>query len=129
MSLPYVKSQIIFDVAAATETKNLDTEFERCQLVVLQMETVGFSGTIDIQGKLSDLSSWVNVPYIRQDALALQTPAVAQLSLTTDTATKVYQILGFWRRFRVVMTWSAGTIHMAAAGSSSANLFPRVIKT
>ena len=129
MSLPYVVSQVIFDVAAATETKNLNTEFERCKVVVLQVETVGFSGTIDIQGRLSDLSSWVNVPYIRQDALALQTPAVAQLSLTTNTATVVYQILGFWRRFRIVMTRTAGTLHVAAAGSSNAELFPRVIKT
>ena len=129
MSLPYVVSQVAFHLAAATETKILQTEFERCQLVVLQMETVGFSGTIDIQGRLNDVSGWVNVPYIRQDALALQTPAVAQLSLTTDTSTKVYQILGFWRRFRIVMTWSAGTITMTAAGSSNALLFPRIIQT
>lgn len=129
MSLPYVANEVVFNAAVLTETKELKSEFERCQLVAIQMETTGFSGTIDIQGKLHELSSWINVPYIRQDALALQTPAVAQLALTTNTATVVYVILGYWRRFRIVMTRSAGSIIVVVAGSSDAMLFPRVIQT
>ena len=129
MSLPYVVSEEVWNLAAASETKQLKSEFERCQVVVVEITTAGFSGTLDIQGKLHEISSYVNVPYIRQDTADLQTPAVAQLDVTTDTDTYRYVILGYWRKLQLVMTRTAGTITVAVVGSSNAALFPRIIQT
>jgi hypothetical protein len=129
MSLPYVVSEEVWNAKAVSQTKELKSEFERCQVIVVEITTVGFSGTLDIQGKLHEISGFVNVPYIRQDVHTLQTPAVAQLSLTTDTSSYRYVILGYWRKFQLVMTRSAGTITLAVVGSSNAALFPRIIQT
>ena len=129
MSLPYVVSQAIWSAKNATETVELKSDFERCQVIVIEIATTGFTGTIDIQGKLHELGSYINIPYIRQDQAALQTPSVAQISHTVDTAIYCYVILGYWRRFRIVMTRSAGSITCGVAGSSQAHLFPRIIQT
>jgi hypothetical protein len=129
MSLPYVVSEVAFNAAAVTETKELESDFEHCQVVVVEITTTGFSGTLDIKGKLHEISAFVNVPYIRQDLATLQTPSVAQLSLTTDTSSYRYIILGYWRKHQLVMTRSAGSITIAVVGSSNAVLFPRIIQT
>lgn len=127
--LPYVVSEAVWDAKAISETKELKSDFERCQVIVVEFTTTGFSGALDIQGKLHELNAFANVPYIRQDAATLQTPAVAQLTFTTDTSVRRYVILGYWRRVQLVMTRTAGTITCAVVGSSNALLFPRIIQT
>lgn len=129
MSLPFVFSETVWNLKDAGETKELKSEFERCKVVVVEITTAGFSGTIDIQGKVHEISIFSNVPYIRQDQAGLQTPSTTQISHTTDDGVYRYQILGFWRRLQIVMTRTAGTITCGVAGSSHAELFPRIIKT
>jgi len=127
MSMPYVVSEAIWNTKDASETAVLKTEFELCQATIIEFATTGFSGTIDIQGKAHELGSFANIPYIRQDQAGIQTPSVSQLSLTTDTGTYRYVILGYWRRFQLVMTRTAGSITCAAIGSSSAKSFPYLV--
>ena len=129
MSLPYVFSEAVWNAKAETETVELKSEFERCQVVVVEITTAAFSGTIDIQGKVHEITAFSNVPYIRQDQVALQTPSVSQISHSTDTGVYRYVILGWWRRLQIVMTRTAGSITCGVAGSSQALLPPRVIKT
>ncbi len=120
MGLPYVISEEVWNAQVVTNTKELLGEFERCQVVIIEITTTGFSGTIDIQGKVQELSAYSNIPYIRQDQAALQVPAVDQLSYDTDTGVYRYAVLGYWRRIKIVMTRSAGSITCGAAGSSNA---------
>ena len=127
--MSYTFSEEVWNAKAVTETKELKSEFERCKVVVVEFTTAAFSGTIDIQGKVHELNAFSNVPYVRQDVHTLQTPAVTQLSLTTDTAIYRYVILGWWRKLQIVMTRSAGSITCGVAGSSHGMLFPRIIQT
>lgn len=127
MSMPYVVSEAVWNLKDADETKELKSDFERCQVVIIEVTTAGFSGTIDIQGKLHELSAFSNVPYIRQDQATVQTPSVAQISHTGDTGVYRYAVLGYWRRLQLVMTRTAGTITCGVAGSSDAKLFPLLI--
>jgi len=123
MSLPYVVSEAIWAAKDTTETKVLKSDFERCSVTVIEVTTAAFTGTLDIQGILHEISAYANVPYIRQDQATVQTPSVSQISYVADTGTYRYVILGYWRRIQLVMTASDGTITCGAAGSSSANLF------
>lgn len=127
--MPYIFSEAVWNAKAVTETVALKSEFERCQLVVIEFTTVDFSGTLDFKGKVHELNAFSNVPYIRQDQTSLQTPANAQLSLSTDDAVYRYVILGWWRRLQIVMTRTNGTITLGVAGTSSGLLPTRVIKT
>ena len=122
--MPYVFSEEVWNAKAITETVELKSEFERCQVTVIEITTAAFSGTIDIKGKVHELSAYSNVPYIRQDQAGIQTPSVAQISHTTDTGVYRYVVLGYWRRLQLVMTRSAGTITCGVAGSSDAEVFP-----
>lgn len=126
MSMPYIVSEAVWNAKEATETKILKDDFKFCQLVVIEIATVGFSGTIDIKGKVHELGSYVNIPFIRQDQATLQTPSVSQISHTTNTSVYRYAILGWWRYLQLVMTRSVGSITCGVAGSSNALLPPRV---
>ena len=126
MSLPYVVSEVVWNAKDADETKALDSEFERCKVVVVEVTTAGATGTFDIQGKVHEISAFCNVPFIRQDQATVQTPSASQITLTGDGVTR-YVILGYWRRLQLVMTISAGTITCGVAGSSHGQLFPRII--
>ncbi len=127
MSMPYVVSQAVWDAKAVSETVELKSQFELCQVTVIEITTAAFSGTLDIQGKLHEIFSFANAPYIRQDQASIQTPSVSQISLTTDTNTYRYVVLGYWRRLQLAMTRSAGSITCAVVGSSSALLFPYLV--
>lgn len=127
MTLPYVVSEEVWKAKVLTETVVLKTDFERCQVVVIEITTAAFSGTIDIQGKLHELSAFSNIPYIRQDQATVQTPSVAQISHTTDTGVYRFVVLGYWRRLQLVMTRTAGAITCGVAGSSDAKLFPYLV--
>ena len=123
MSLPYVVSEAIWSAKDASETKALKADFERCQVIVVEVTTAAFTGKLDIQGKLHEISEYANIPYVRQDQASVQTPSVSQISYSSDTGTYRYVILGYWRRLQLVMTTSAGTITCGVAGSSAANAF------
>ena len=127
MSMPYVVSEAVWNAKDADETKELKSDFERCKVVVVEITTAAFSGTIDIQGKVHELGAFSNVPYVRQDVADLQTPAVDQLTPSDDSDVYRYVILGFWRKLQIVMTRTAGTITCGVAGSSHGQLFPRII--
>jgi len=129
MSLPYVVSEAVWSAKEATETKVLKSDFERCAVTVIEIATTGFSGTLDFKGKVHELGSYANVPYIRQDQASVQTPSVTQISHITDTGTYRYVILGYWRRLQIVMTRTAGSITCGAAGSSDAKVFPWILNT
>ncbi len=125
--LPYVFTEEVWNLKAVTDTKKLKGEFERCKIVVVEITTVDFTGTIDLQGKVHELNAFSNVPYIRQDQATVQTPSVSQITPSTDTAVYRYVILGYWRRLQIVMTRSNGSITCGVAGSSHGQLFPRII--
>ena len=127
MSLPFVFSEAVWSAKAASETVELKSEFERCQVVIVEITTAAFSGTIDIQGKIHEISAFANVPYIRQDQAGIQTPSVAQISHSLNTSVIRYVILGYWRRLQLVMTRTAGTITCGVGGSSDALSFPYLV--
>jgi len=129
MSLPWVCSEAIWSAKEATETKVLKSDFERCAVTVIEVTTAAFTGTLDIQGKLHEISAYANVPYIRQDQASVQTPSVTQISYTLNTAVYRYVILGYWRKIQLVMTRSAGSISCGVAGSSDAKVFPWILNT
>ncbi len=122
--MSYTYNEAVWNLKAATETKELATEFERCAVTVIEITTAAFSGTIDIQGKAHEISEYSNVPYIRQDQATIQTPSVAQIDHTLDDGLVQYVVLGYWRRLQLVMTRTAGSITCGVAGSSSAKVFP-----
>ena len=122
--MPYTFNEAVWILKAATETKELASEFERCQVTVIEITTAAFSGTIDIQGKVHELNAYSNVPYIRQDQASIQIPSVAQIVPAIDTGVYRYVVLGYWRRLQIVMTRTAGTITCGVAGSSDAEVYP-----
>ena len=126
--MPYVFSEEVWNAKDVDETVALKSEFERCKVVVVEVTTTEFEGTLDIQGKVHELNAFSNVPFIRQDQASVQTPSTTQISYTsTDTGVYHYVILGYWRRLQLVMTRTAGTITCGVAGSSNAQVFPRII--
>jgi len=127
MSMPYVVSQVVWNAKAVSETVVLKSELERCKIVVVEVTMAAFSGTVDLQGRISEVSAFSNVPWVRQDQAAAQTPSVSQISETTTTSVVRYVICGWWRQLRIVMTRSAGTITCGVAGSSHAELMPRIV--
>ncbi len=126
MALPFTYSQVVWNAKAVTETVVLDGLFSLCNQVVFEITTTGFSGTIDFKGRLNTVSAYSNIPYFRQDQGTAQTPATAQLSLTTDTAVYRYVALGYWADLEVVMTRSAGTITLAVVGIDVVDKTPLV---
>lgn len=122
--MPYTFNEAVWIAQDEDETVELKSEFERCQVVVIEITTAAFSGTIDIKGKVHELNAYANIPYIRQDQAGIQIPSVAQVVPNTDTGVYRYVILGYWRRLQIVMTRTAGTITCGVAGSSDASVFP-----
>lgn len=127
MSMPYIVSEAVWNAKAVSQDVDLHSDFERCQVVVVEITTTAFSGTLDIKGKLHELSALSNVPYIRQDQASIQTPSVSQLSFTTDTGVYRYVILGYWRKLQLSMARTAGSITCGVVGSSHASVFPYLL--
>ena len=126
MTIPFVHSQQVWLDKVLTETKELDSEFERCEVVIIEIATTGFTGTLDIKGKLHEGGTFANVPYIRGDQATTQSKSVAQIPYSADTAVYRYAILGYWRRLELVMTRSAGSVSCVVAGSSNGSILPFV---
>ena len=119
MAIPYVVSEVVWKDKDASDTKELKSEFERVSSVQLEVSLTGFSGTLDIQGRLGEDIDWYNIPYARQDQASAGTGSVSQITLTTETGIRRYALLGGIRQVRIVMTRTAGTITLVAHGSSA----------
>lgn len=119
-----VETQKIFSAAAASATVEIGQGFEKCRTVIIEITTAGFTGTIDIKGRMHESAAYSNVPYIRQDQVATQTQSVDQLSYSGDTSVYRYAIIGFWPRLEVIMTRTAGTITCVASGSPDGEIKP-----
>ena len=116
MTLPYTKSQSIFAAAVLTATRELDHEFELCITKVFEIVTTGFSGTIDIQGKVDDDATYDNLAYYRLGQDGPQQLVNDQLSYTTDTGRYRYCVPEYYKLIQVVMTRTAGSVTMDVAG-------------
>ena len=76
---------------------------------IIEAVTAGFTGTLDIQGRVTADGAWVNIPYSVFSA-GWGAPSVAQVSFTTNSASHRYRILDYWPEMQIVMDRSAGTI-------------------
>ena len=97
----------VWDAGQAT-TATADISVRRGAQAIIQLDLTGFTGTFDIQGKAHPDASYVNLPYQRVDSVG--TPATAQISTTTITATRLYKILAPMPYMQIVMTRSAGSL-------------------
>lgn len=110
MAMPFSTTFVLFSAAAATANATLPDP-GAAAVIQLSVTNAGFSGTLDIQGRLDPSDTFVNLQYVTMAAGSL-TPAVAQLSYSTQTATTTYLVLSPMPYMRVVMTRSAGSITM-----------------
>lgn len=81
--------------------------------LILQYIGTGFSGTLDIQGKIHAAATFVNIPYYIL-AVGPIAQAVAQISKTTDSSNQIIAVPIALPFMQVVMTRSAGTLAMYA---------------
>lgn len=122
MAMPFSSTYPLFLAAAATANANL-VDPGSASAIQLSVTTTGFSGTLDIQGRLDPSDTFVNLQYVTLVAGSL-TPAVAQLSYSTQTATTTYVAIAPMPYMRIVMTRSAGTITMYGRGYSEPFALP-----
>lgn len=117
MTLPFTHSQQVWSAQAATATKALDTvEFSRCPTKVVEVITTGFSGTLDIQGKVGPASTHDNVAYILMGQDGAQAAVNNQLSWTTNTSRFRYLVLEPYPYIQLVMTRTAGSVTINVFG-------------
>lgn len=117
MSLPYTHSQVVWTAQAATATKALDlVEFSRCITKVIEVITTGFSGTLDIQGRIGNGATHDNVVYTPMGADGAQTLVNDQLSYTTSTSRFRYLVTEPYAYMQLVMTRSAGSVSVNVFG-------------
>jgi hypothetical protein len=120
MALPYSENSKLFSAASATADATFDAGY--AAQVQISITTAGFTGTLDIQGKLTSEGTFANLPYV---VLGSYAPATfSQLSFTTETATTTYVVLMPMPFMKVVMTRSAGTITAYQRGLSTAFPLP-----
>lgn len=117
MTLPYIKFQSVWSAKAADETVQLDSEFSKCATKVIEIKTAAFSGTLNIKGRITGQSSFVNIPFVQIGKAAAQSASVAALSWTTNTTDSVqYVIAEPYAEIQLVMTRTAGSITLQAYG-------------
>lgn len=112
-------TQTVWNAKNATETKTLnsvDWRFSRAASITIEIETTGFSGTLDIKGRSNSAGTYDSISYTQLDT----TPAIsatAQLSYTLSTANTRYRLDDPPADIQLVMTRSAGTITLLASAS------------
>ena len=117
MALPFTHSQVVWTDKAATETKALDAvEFSRCPAKVIEVITTGFSGTLDIQGRVGVEATNDNAAYILMGQDGAQAATNNQLSWTTSTGRFRYLVLEPYPYMQLVMTRSAGSVTINVFG-------------
>jgi len=117
MRAPQIYRQNVFTAAAATETKTLDSEMQRCPTRVFEFITTGFSGTIDITGAVDLTQTQDNLVYLKL-GVAAQATSAAQITFAADTGRYRYLVTDPRPHVSVVMTRSAGSITAYAIGYS-----------
>lgn len=130
MALPFRYTQEVFASGTATTTTtviNTNASISAGSMII-QVDTTGFSGTIDIQGRVRPSGAWKNLMYVVSGA-GSATPAVAQISYTTDTAVYHYGVINPLPYMRVVMTRSAGSVGAWAETFSEPLPFPFALAT
>lgn len=126
MAIPYSSPvQTVFNAAALTATVNLTADTQLASSVMIQYITAGWTGTLDFQGSLDNVT-WVNVPYVIVATGALAS-VVAQVSKTTNTANYLYILTMPMPYMKVVMTRSAGSITMYARTYSEPFFFSQAV--
>ncbi|MDO8704764.1 MAG: hypothetical protein Q7J84_07445 [Sulfuricaulis sp.] len=117
MALPYTYYENIWTAQAVTATAILKGEIARlCPTKVIEIVTTGFSGTLDIQGRISPAVTLDNVSYVLLGQGAPQAASAAQLTWTTDTARYRYLIAEPYLDMSLVMTRSAGSVTVNVGG-------------
>ena len=111
MALPYTYTQEVFaaGTAATATVAIVSNAAHAAGSMVLQVDTTGFTGTIDIQGRAMPAGAWKNLMY-GASAVGGISPVVAQLAYTTDTAVYHYIVPKPMPYMRVVMSRSAGSV-------------------
>lgn len=117
MARPWTEMQRIFEAADATATVVIP-DMSAGPSKVWEIVYNGFSGTIDIQGKV-DGGAWANVPYVLANNATAPSRAVAQLSLTTESSTKTYLTWEPMPQMRIVMTRTAGDVSVTVWASET----------
>jgi hypothetical protein len=115
MSYPYSQVQKVLADAAATAAGAIDASLASAAgSLQLRIITTGFSGTIDIQGKLdANEAAWGNLFYVTMADGAL-TPSNDQLSYTTNTGVVDIVVLNPMPQMRLNMTRTAGSVTVYA---------------
>src|SRR3972149_2440913 len=115
MGYPFQHQQVVWDAQAVTATAELDNDFKACLAKVIEIVTAGFSGTLDIQGRIQGGVTYDNVNYGR---LGVGGPRAVsdQLSWTTDTGRYRYMVAEPYRDMQLVMTRTAGTVSVVVYG-------------
>lgn len=116
MTTPYTCGQVVFDTVTATETVVLRSEFEKCPLKVVEIVTAGFSGTLDIQGKVWNGASYDNVSYSQLSQDGAQAVVNDQLSYTTNSARARYLVTEPYPMMQLVMARTAGSVSVIVHG-------------
>ena len=111
----------IWDAAILSNTYDFRGGFlDGAGQIALQLRNVGFSGTIDIQGKAhGDAAQWLALPYYIADAAGPLELVVAQLSYTTETANHLLILPVVLPVMRLVMARTAGNISGYAYNSKT----------
>lgn len=97
------QTQVLFSSIAESPTK------------LIEISTVGFSGTVDIRGSL-DGNNLVNIPYILVGQAVIQNTTVDQLVYGVNTSLKRYLVMESYPILVLIMTRTAGEISCIAAG-------------
>ncbi|MDO8671243.1 MAG: hypothetical protein Q7O66_07400 [Dehalococcoidia bacterium] len=124
---PYLHQQVVFDTAVATATVTLDDELKACPLKVVEIVTTGFSGTLDIQGRISGAVTMDNVSYARMGQDGPQVTINDQLSYSTDTARYRYLVTEPYAQMQIVMTRTVGSVSVFVYGWAMAVTGPMAI--
>jgi len=103
-----VRKEVLWSAQAVTATKKL-ADASHVITKLLEFNTTGFSGTLDLQGSL-DNSNWVNLRYAEVTGDGSLSIVNDQISHTLNTSRRHYLIAEYWPYVQIVMTRSAGSL-------------------
>ena len=115
MTLPYTAQEVIFNAASASATTVLKSEFVYCLTKVIEIITSGFTGTIDIQGKVWGGADYSNVAYSLMGQDGSQAISNDQI-VPSASATARYLVSEPYPMMQIVMTRSAGSVSVIVHG-------------
>ena len=127
----------VFNAAAVTTTTTFASLSDGAGVVldnaasmIIDVETTGFSGTLDFQGRESPTAARRNVAWqeIDNEGSSGLSATNDQISYTTETSTHRYLVPIAARDMQVIMTRSAGsiTLNVTGVGTQLQSPFPSV---